>query len=86
MSQDNQNNHPNFPASFLNKLYDYTGTRKGASKGFYLVYIDYEGNPSCVAKCDNNATRIAVEKGLEMVVQEGLEDGFDEDWNFDDLD
>lgn len=72
MTETPKRDHPNFPASQLIKLYDNTGTREGASKGFLFFYVDHDGKLGTIAKCDNMATSLAIQKGMEIFMENQL--------------
>lgn len=72
------------PDSLLSKLYDRTGTNKGGNKGFYLFFVNGSGDPTCVTKFENNATRMAVQKGIEVMIKDAEErQVFFEDFDLD---
>lgn len=66
------------PESLLAKLYDQTGARDGSCKGFYLFYIDHDGEPCVTGRFDNSAIKLAittsVEKTLDLYKFEDMED------------
>jgi|DEB0MinimDraft_4_1074332.scaffolds.fasta_scaffold35406_3 hypothetical protein len=79
-----ENKHTELPDSLLSKLYDRTGTTKGGNKGFYLFYINAEGDPTCITKFENNASRMGVQKGIEVLIKDAEEsDIFTEDFDLD---
>lgn len=58
------------PKSLIAKLYDRTGTKDGGNKGFVLFYIDSYGEPFCIVKTENTATRMSLQKAIEVMLQE----------------
>lgn len=67
------------PESLLTKLYDETGTNDGACKGFYLFYVNNEGEPYMTARFDNIAVKLALTKSVETMIENDFDIDFDED-------
>lgn len=61
------------PESLLSKLFDETGTAEGNGKGFFLFYVNNEGEPMFTARFENTSIRLALEKMTEMVVDSGFD-------------
>lgn len=47
------------PDTLLSKLYDETGQKK-SNQGFYLYFINKRGNPNCVARPVDSATKLGL--------------------------
>lgn len=58
------------PKQLITKLYDRTGTKDGGNKGFILFYINEEGEPFCFVKTENTATRMSLQKAIEVMMEE----------------
>jgi hypothetical protein len=69
------------PESLLTKLYDETGLKDGSCKGYFLFYINEQGEPFCVVKTEHQAAKMALMSAVEeMVHQDFFEDAdFDDD-------
>jgi len=81
----NNNIEHRLPESILSKLYDRTGYENGGNKGFYLFYINSNGDPCHVNKFENNAVKMAIEKSIEIMIDRIEEDRiFIEDFELDD--
>lgn len=75
----------NIPESLLSKLYDRTGYNGGGNKGFLIFYVDGAGDPVCMDKFENNATRMAVKSGVENFIRsEKEQESFELDFELDD--
>ena len=53
------------PDTLLTKLFDATGNLSGGNKGFYLFFVDNDGNPNCVARPVDGTTRLALTSVIE---------------------
>lgn len=65
------------PDTLLAKLFDASGTTKGCNKGYYLFYINKQGNPTCVSKLADPTTRLALSviiKDCQGAFDDGEED------------
>ena len=72
------------PESLLAKLYDQTGLKDGSCKGYFLFYINEEGDPFCISKVEHQAARMALMSAIESMVQEDFFDGLDMDFDEED--
>jgi len=61
------NNFPTFqfPAEFLDKLYELTGDSSENSKGFMLAFTDQNGNPMIYCKAGSQIVEMGIRKALE---------------------
>lgn len=59
---------PSIPPAALIKLFDYTGNSRGGNKGYFLFYVDSEGDPSLVTRFMDSATEMSLMKALEVFV------------------
>ena len=48
------------PDSLMMKLFDATGNKTGGNKGFYLFFVNKDGDPNCVSRCIDGTTKIAL--------------------------
>lgn len=58
---------PSIPAPALIKLFDYTGNTHGGNKGYFLFYVDKDGDPSCVARFSDATTEMSLIKAIEVL-------------------
>ena len=75
------------PDPMLAKLYDYTGTRSGANKGFILFFPNEEGQPYCISRTDNTMTKIALTEVVKMYAKSDGElfEGEGDDFEYNDF-
>jgi len=55
------------PTSLLSKLFDATGTDEGG-RGFFLFFIDKDGNPCSVQKFEKPYIQSALMKTMESII------------------
>lgn len=56
------------PESILGKLYDATGSSAGGNKGFILVTVNGNGDPTVIARSENSCVHFALKKAMEIFV------------------
>lgn len=56
------------PESLLAKLYDATGSASGGNKGFMMVSVNANGDPTIMARSENSCVHFALKKALEMFI------------------
>lgn len=61
-------NEPSIPPAALIKLFDYTGNSRGGNKGYFLFYVDSDGNPSLVTRFSDSTTEMSLMKAIEVFV------------------
>lgn len=57
---------PSIPPAALIKLFDYTGNDKGGNKGYFLFYVDKQGEPSLVTRFSDSTTEMSLIKAMEI--------------------
>jgi len=60
----NQNFNFHIPESFLSRLYDFTGDKKG-NGGFVLTYVNDEGKAVVVSKSSSDIISMGLKKSME---------------------
>jgi len=67
----NENEFPNFtlPESFLNQLFEFSGSTDG-NKGFFLAFVNQEGSPMIYTKADNQIVEMGLRKAVERYILE----------------
>lgn len=67
----NENQLPQFrlPQSFLEQLFDFSGSTDG-NKGFVLAFVNQEGAPMIYSKSDNQIVEMGLRKALEKYLME----------------
>lgn len=69
-----ENKNVTIPQSLLMKLFDFTGSSSGANKGFFLYYINENGEPTMVSKTENACVEMALARLIEMSTQGIIEE------------
>ena len=54
------------PESLLVKLFDATGTQEGSQRGYFIFYINADGEPYLTSRFENTAVQFALEKAMEV--------------------
>tara|TARA_R110001592_G_scaffold130031_7_gene343081 strand:- start:6323 stop:6583 length:261 start_codon:yes stop_codon:yes gene_type:complete len=70
----NDNDMPNFvlPESFLNQLFEFSGSTDG-NKGFILAFVNQEGSPMIYTKADNQIIEMGLRKAIERYILDSEE-------------
>lgn len=70
----NDNDIPNFvlPESFLNQLFEFSGSTDG-NKGFILAFVNQEGSPMIYTKADNQIIEMGLRKAIERYILDSEE-------------
>ena len=65
----NDNDMPNFvlPESFLNQLFEFSGSTDG-NKGFILAFVNQQGSPMIYTKADNQIIEMGLRKAIERYI------------------
>lgn len=61
------------PETFLEQLYDFTGSEEGNS-GFFLSYVDSKGNPMVYCRASSPIIEMGLRKAMERYLME-IEEG-----------
>ncbi len=61
------------PVSIISKLYDSTGSEDGANKGYFLFYINEDGQPTLTSRMSNACVKIALEKTIQIYSEQTAE-------------
>ena len=71
----NDNDMPSFvlPESFLNQLFEFSGSTEG-NRGFLLAFVNQEGSPMVYTKTDNQIIEMGLRKAMERYLME-IEEG-----------
>lgn len=56
------------PESLLHKLYDASGSSSGGNKGYILIVVNENGDPTIASKSENSCVYLALKKALEIFV------------------
>jgi hypothetical protein len=70
----NDNDMPNFvlPESFLNQLFEFSGSTDG-NRGFILAFVNQEGSPMIYTKSDNQIIEMGLRKAIERYILDSEE-------------
>lgn len=66
MEDEPEERKPSIPESLLAKLFDATGTKDGSQRGYFLFFINDEGEPYCTSRYENTGVQFALEKAMEI--------------------
>ena len=58
------------PESFLNKMFDLTGSGSEQNRGFVLSYVSHDGRPMVYARAETQIIEMGLRKALERYVTE----------------
>jgi hypothetical protein len=76
--EKSEQNLDQIPEALLKKLWNHTGDGEHY-QGFYLIYINKEGEPIINARAQNSATDIALRYAIERMVDDGIDETFDDE-------
>lgn len=65
-SDDLEDGKPSIPESLLAKLFDATGTKEGSQRGYFLFFINDQGEPFVTSRYENTAVQFALEKAMDI--------------------
>lgn len=68
-----EENQPKLPVSLLTKLYDATGSSDGSNKGYFLFFINENGEPVLTSRTSNACVNVALHRTIDMYNQQHLE-------------
>jgi hypothetical protein len=54
------------PESLLSKLFDATGSASGGNKGFILVTVNANGDPTLVSRVENSLVHFGLRRAMEL--------------------
>ena len=81
MHDENPEEFPKFqiPESFLEKLFEFTGSSFDQSKGYLIAYVNQEGSPVVFCKAGSQIVEMGIRKALEKYLMdiEGADSPFD---------
>jgi hypothetical protein len=69
----NNEEDPKLPVSLLSKLFDATGSKDGANKGYFLFFINENGEPTLTSRTSNQCVQVALQRTIDIYNQEHLE-------------